>query len=394
MPIYVNELNDNARETYLVNREREHPKLRELYASSDIRKLMRRPGTLVDLLAGFRRDYELRDKYPVDLVVGGPPCQGYSSVGLRRSYTVDRRFVPSNHLYKDMAKFIAAIRPKAFMFENVEGLLSSKWTKGGSKGEIFSDVWKSFSELNDYTVKYSLVYSKDYGVPQNRPRVLIIGFRSEIYEGTSKGDDALTGGFLPQGQGGYPDLVDVLSDLADPEFEYGGKTTKYFGGPKNEFQERMRTDTRENPILQRIRLKEHQYSDHSEAIRRKFEYMLKNDGRIHHMHQTRKFRQRRLPAKWGPAGPTITITSLPDDFVHYELARSLSVRECARIQTFPDWYEFRGPRTTGGLRRAGNPMQGLFGRALPKYTQIANAVPPDLARAIGQHLAGILLARR
>lgn len=199
---------------------------------------------------------------------------------------------------------------------------------------------------------------------------------------------------FPQGQGGYPDLVDVLSDLADPEFEYGGKTTKYFGGPKNEFQERMRTDTRENPILQRIRLKEHQYSDHSEAIRRKFEYMLKNDGRIHHMHQTRKFRQRRLPAKWGPAGPTITITSLPDDFVHYELARSLSVRECARIQTFPDWYEFRGPRTTGGLRRAGNPMQGLFGRALPKYTQIANAVPPDLARAIGQHLAGILLARR
>src|SRR4029078_6242563 len=112
-----------------------------------------KPAGLEDLLDGFRRDYGLRGKLPVDLVVGGPPCQGYSSVGLRRSYNVDKHFVPSNHLYREMAKFIAGIRPKAFVFENVAGLLSSRWTKDGVNGEIFRDVLKTFQKLEGYTVK-------------------------------------------------------------------------------------------------------------------------------------------------------------------------------------------------------------------------------------------------
>lgn len=392
-PIYVNELNNDARETFLVNRDHAYPLLRSKYFSADIRRLLRKPAGLEDLLDGFRRDYGLRGKFPIDLVVGGPPCQGYSSVGLRRSYSVDKHFVPSNHLYREMAKFIAGVRPKAFVFENVAGLLSSRWTKDGLNGEIFRDVLRTFRRLEGYTVKHSLVYSKDYGVPQSRPRVLIVGFRSEIYEGTSGDDDAVSGGFLPRGSDGYPDLVDVLSDLAHPDFDYGGKSDRHFGPPSSAFQERMRTDTRNVPTFQRIILKEQEYSNHSQQTRKKFEYMIRNSGRIHHAHLTKKFHQRLLPKKWGSSGPNITITSLPDDFVHYELPRSLTVRECARIQTFPDWYEFRGPRTTGGLRRAGNPHEGDFTRSLPKYTQIANAVPPDLAAAIGRHLAGIIRAQ-
>ena len=73
--------------------------------------------------------------------------------------------------------------------------------------------------------------------------------------------------------------------------------------------------------------------------------------------------------------PWITVTSLADDYVHYAKPRSFSVREWARIQTFPDRHVFCGKRTTGGERRAGNPSEGIWDRDLPKYTQIGNAVP-------------------
>ena len=86
----------------------------------------------------------------------------------------------------------------------------------------------------------------------------------------------------------------------------------------------------------------------------------------------------------------ITATSLPDDYVHYGQPRILTVREWARLQTFPDWYQFAGKRTTGGRRRAGDPDAGDWSRELPKYTQIGNAVPVWLARAVGRHLRALV----
>ena len=112
--------------------------------------------------------------------------------------------------------------------------------------------------------------------------------------------------------------------------------------------------------------------------------------RIPEQFQTKKFAQRLLPARWGEEGPTITATSLADDYVHFSQPRTLTVREWARLQMFPDWYQFKGSRTTGGIRRAGNPREGIFDREVPKYTQIGNAVPVGLAAAVGSHLASIL----
>ena len=118
--------------------------------------------------------------------------------------------------------------------------------------------------------------------------------------------------------------------------------------------------------------------------------MIENNGAIPDHLKTKKFAQRVLPAKWGNSGPTITACSLPDDFVHFNQPRSLTVREWARLQTFPDWYDFAGKRTTGGIRRAGNPKEALFEREVPKYTQIGNAVPVKLAYEVGKHFRTML----
>jgi DNA (cytosine-5)-methyltransferase 1 len=117
--------------------------------------------------------------------------------------------------------------------------------------------------------------------------------------------------------------------------------------------------------------------------------MLKTKKIPDHL-KTKKFSQRLLPERWGPNGPSITATSLADDYVHFSQPRVLTVREWARLQMFPDWYEFSGKRTTGGRRRAGDPEAGDWTREVPKYTQIGNAVPVELARQLGLHLREIL----
>jgi DNA (cytosine-5)-methyltransferase 1 len=122
----------------------------------------------------------------------------------------------------------------------------------------------------------------------------------------------------------------------------------------------------------------------------KFKHMLANGGDIPEDARTKKFSQRVLPRRWGNQRPSITATSMPDDYVHFAQPRTLTVREWARLQLFPDWYRFEGKRTTGGIRRAGNPREGLFDREVPKYTQIGNAVPVGLAERVGRHFRQVL----
>ena len=103
MPVYVNELNKDALETYLTNRDDEYSYLREKYFSMDIKDVISNKkfftGLFKDLKEDFGRDFK---KSPVDIVAGGPPCQGFSGIGIRRSYSVDKEQLPSNHLYQDM----------------------------------------------------------------------------------------------------------------------------------------------------------------------------------------------------------------------------------------------------------------------------------------------------
>lgn len=391
-PLYVNELNKDAIETYLLNRDDHYPHLREKYNSRDIKEVIQDKNFFESLLnnlsKNFSRDFRTQN---VDLIVGGPPCQGFSGIGIRRSYSVDKAQLPSNHLFQDMAYFVHMIKPKMFLFENVEGLLTARWTKEGKKGEIFEEVVKTFKKIPNYSVKSKLIRAGDYGVPQNRPRILLVGLCRDYLTGVDDNkDDAVNAGFLPEPSYGYPHIEEIFSDLIDKKFVYGGSTEVYKADPSNSFQEELRTSPNNQIYKKGDPITEQQYSRHSEVVRERFVYMINNKGEIPEHLKTKKFSQRLLPAKWGNKGPTITACSLPDDFVHYNQARSLTVREWARLQTFPDWYQFAGKRTTGGLRRAGNPRASIFEREVPKYTQIGNAVPVKLAFEVGKHFANIL----
>jgi len=392
--VFVNELHPDAMKTFVMNRPNspiQDPK----YQVLDILRITRKKIDLESLASHLNKKYK-----GIDLVVGGPPCQGFSGIGHRRTFEVTKEEIPTNFLYREMAKVVSEIAPKAFVFENVRGLLTSRWTPEGEKGEIWRDVLKAFKKITvkvggktlSYQIGYELVFAKDYGVPQNRPRIVMIGIREDI---PVKIDSKLVGsGLLPQPTGGAPDPIDLLSDLVDPKWTPGGFTSAYPKEARSEFQKFLRTDPVSKIIFDKgYPLTDHEYSNHSELVMKKFLYMIENDGNIADSMKTKKFAQRLLPERWGNGGPNITATSLPDDYVHYFQPRVLTVREWARLQTFPDWYEFNGKRTTGGRRRAGDLEVGDWTRDLPKYTQIGNAVPVLLGEAIGKHLKRIIRAK-
>lgn len=419
-PVFVNELNLDAINTYLKNRHHTLGNMafaenRNLHCN-DAHELQGQ--RLSQLRADLASIPELRFAVErtisttagsgsnLDIIAGGPPCQGFSGIGHRRSYGVDKKHLPSNHLYGRMAEIIRSLRPRMFLFENVRGLLNSRWSKEG-EDFIWPDVLSEFRRIEGYEVRWSLVHARDYGVPQNRPRVLMVGVRKDVLASTkclnpaADPQDAVRCGFLPAPTPNeHPHLDELLSDLIDPaipgilrsgRFPSGDfETLSYPSPPKTTIQRQLRHAPAHWPKGKKVHLTDHVYSKHKANIVEKFDAMLSSGGEIPEEHQTRKFSQRILRAQWGNQGPTITATTLPDDYVHYSQPRILTVREWARLQLFPDWYQFTGKRTTGGLRRAGNPQAGLFEREAPKYTQIGNAVPVGLAERVGRHLRAIL----
>ncbi|GAA4892263.1 DNA cytosine methyltransferase [Tessaracoccus lubricantis] len=386
--VFVNEISPHALSTYVRNQPADSVVHDPEYQAKDIHDLTGSAPSLARLKDQVRE----ASGGDVDLVAGGPPCQGYSGIGHRRTFNLDKAEIPSNHLYREMARAVSALEPKAFIFENVAGLLTSKWTKGGARGEIWRAVLTEFKRIKDkrgheYKVDWMLIPSKRLGVPQNRPRIILLGLRPDVAE--VMGEPA---GLLPPRDDSVlvrpPDPIEMLGDLLSVPWSPGGVVDVYHEDPQNDVQLALRTRRDGSVMAKGETITDQEFSRHSERVQERFR-LIRTGRPVPRGLQTRKFNQRPIPRKWPAGGPTMTVASLPDDFVHFQEDRAFTVREWARFQGFPDWYEFSGPRTTGGRRRAGDPDAGIWERDLPKFTQIGNAVPVAMAEWLGNQLQGI-----
>jgi len=379
-PVFVNEIDEKALKTYFSNRKKYFPDGLKNESSylKDIESLTTEKLVEIDHYLSSKS----AGKKSIDLIVGGPPCQGFSHMGYRRSHSVQKKDIPSNFLFLKMVEFVDFFQPKVFLFENVRGIKTSRWNGPQDKQTIFDDILQTFNKLEKYHVHDWELKAYDYGVPQNRPRVFVIGHRKDLGlpKDTFKAHPPVV--IKPP-----PDLEVLLGDLEDPNY-INGKETKEYTSKPNKVQKEYRKP--------KTSLLEHKYSGHKQEVIARFRAMikLKNNETLttkekeilkDYKTNSKKFSQKVLSARW-ETKPNITVTSMPDDYIHYSLPRTLTVREWARLQGFPDYYVFYGKRTTGGIRRAGNPRKKIYNRELPKYTQIGNAVSVGVARAIGKYI--------
>lgn len=364
----------------------------------------------------------------IDVVVGGPPCQGFSLAGKRNPDDV------RNKLPWEFLEFVAATQPKAVVIENVVGM----------KQKFAPDVESSFEQLQvalaetgvGYVVQGVEVNAKHFGAPQHRPRLMIIGLRKDIAESAkiSATSELWKSSFIDEMTEPLPDLApmptvnsgDVLTlesaiaDLtSDPKFENSSKNSSYLrelnssewvlrNSGSNSVPNNVRRNHNEKTIL---RFALYQYFSevgvesrllsriaHMEHVEARNELRIafsslnfpavspsgvvlaENEEGLISLSlslATKKHSQKVL--RWD--GPSRTVVTIPDDYVHPSEPRLFTVRELARFQGFPDTFEFLGKETTGAQRRK---------IEVPQYSQVGNAVSPWLALAVGNKLNQIL----
>ncbi|EOU1772734.1 TPA: DNA cytosine methyltransferase [Clostridium perfringens] len=265
-------------------------------------------------------------------VIGGPPCQGYSTVGTRDVND------PRNHLYLEYCRIVEVINPQFFVIENVKGLLTL------NKGMFKEDIIERFSRLG-YNISFKVLNAADYGVPQNRQRVFFVGIKEDVFE-------------FPQEKNLKVSTLEALSDLPylDNRKEYLSVYSYSDKGKLTEYQKLMRKDS--------LMIYNHNETKHTEQTKNIIS-MIKDGGKISDLPEeywgVRKYNKafQRMNSK----EPSHTIDTGHRNYFHYKENRVPSVRECARIQSFPDNFIFYGSKTS-------------------QYKQVGNAVPPLLAEQI------------
>ena len=324
----------------------------------------------------------------VDMIAGGPPCQGFSTAGRRQEN--DTR----NKLIKSYIKFIQLVQPKVIFFENVRGF-TQKFDKNKVKGRIYSEYVKNALKRGSkkldaigYNVLGELIDFSEFGVPQKRTRFILVGLRKDIsntdypklfFEQIKRNRHS----FLHnKGIGLTNTLEDAISDLLRRKEIISPDSSSFKAGLYNEirsnYQALLRGDIKCNIP------DSHRFAKHSQKTIRRFQFILNNaeKGRALPKELKEKYNLKKhtiipLCAKT----PTPTITTLPDDYIHYCEPRIFTVREYARIQSFNDWYQFKGKYTTGGKHRT---------QEVPRYSQIGNAIPPLFGEQVGCTLNKIL----
>lgn len=335
----------------------------------DINVLMRDYADKLKLLEG-----------KIDLVAGGPPCQGFSMAGKRK--TNDQR----NELVKSYVKFIRIIKPEMIVFENVHGF-TVKFTKKDGKQKKYSNYIINALKRAGYKTSYRIIDMSEFGIPQSRKRFILVAmknyepdvffdllyrnretfFKSKNITGSICAEDAIDDLKKQHGIVNSPDSKNFKAGV------YGPITSNY--------QKLMRLNNKKSMTSP---VDSHRFVNHSNEIIKLHKELLEcgirgkritpSDGLI-------KGLKRRGVTVLDKNKIVPTITSIPDELVHYEEPRILTVREHARIQSFPDWYQFKGKYTSGGKRRKFE---------VPRYTQVGNAIPPLFAEQMGNALREVL----
>lgn len=320
----------------------------------------------------------LKYKGKVNVVMGGPPCQGFSIAASNRRKKNDSR----NFLYKEFLRVVSIVEPEIVLVENVREFSRYILPDGGL---LIDDIVKTLNKL-DYACSHSIVDIKDYGVPQDRKRTFILSVKKNLYSEidimkllTPYKEEEVT---LGQAIGDLP--------VVYPRQFNEGDIMDYTSEPQNVFQKEMRGDCE--------KVYNHIPMQHTPRMIEKFKFIMQNS------------KDKELPKELKPRvrgdvnttsdsvycqnsrvmdasriSPTIT-ASFYSSFIHPNQPRNLTVREAARIQTFPDWFIFTGKKTT--LSKKLLAKKGVVEDLhLDQFNQVGNAVPPKMAG----HLASVCL---
>ena len=312
----------------------------------------------------------------VDLIVGGPPCQGFSVAGPSQYGKIDER----NFLIFEMLRFVNQLRPKMFVVENVKGLLSGKISP---ERKAFHEFLERVSNIG-YKTRHFVLQAADYGVPQWRERVFIFGAVEESILPTA----------IPPRFGineiSWRKVHDALSDLPYVDSGEGSETlTDYVKPPECDYQVWLRQGA--------LGVTNHVSMKHTTRLINRFKLIPQGGSLIdvpaEHGQRLRngneldvKGRFKMNNQRLDPFRVSTAITaSFQSNFVHPTFHRNLTAREGARLQSFPDNFVFHGPRTLMSkklLLREGRTEE----IGLSQYNQIGNAVPPLMAMAIGEEI--------
>ena len=276
-------------------------------------------------------------KKGVNMIIGGPPCQGFSLKG--KNLGLDD---PRNFLFLEYVKLVKAINPEVFIIENVKNLINA------CEGYFIKQILDEFHKLG-YIVNYGVLSASDFGVPQHRERAIIIGSKSKSIE-------------LPKPYGKKVTVRDAISDLSYLNSGEGAFESEYKFEPLTEYQKMMRNGS--------SNLYNHQATSHSDVALAKLKMIPPEGDKTSlpvELHGRQKFSTTWSRLIWDEQSPTIdTRFDTPSNGrnSHPYLHRAITPREAARIQGFPDTYIF-------------------YGKKCNVCKQIGNAVPPLLAKAIG-----------
>lgn len=296
--------------------------------------------------ATFDRMREIIGDRKVDLIVGGPPCQGFSLTG-PRNFDDER-----NKLYLSYIKAVEMFRPKGFLIENVPGMATLY------KGMVKDEILKRFTRFG-YNIDCRILCAADYGVPQTRRRLVFIGVRKEL-NAVSFPRPLLE----PSEYVTSREAIDDLPPLTDC---LGEEVSRYDRPPRTQYQKLMRGSC--------TILSNHTATAHKDFVKEVIAQVP--EGGNYKDLPKGVGEHRRFHMAWTRCDghkPSRTIDTGHRNYFHYEYNRIPTVRECARLQSFPDDFVFIGTRTQ-------------------QYRQVGNAVPPLLGFVLAKHLMGLVEGR-